>query len=275
MRHNSLLVISISLMIFCSTSLAEMIEGGNKKSDNSGSSSYSVMDFTYLRDTVFTLKPYFIEVNLKTQTAYLHTKNAPDFKFGISSGTKYLQDGINTKEGLFVIQAMLPKWHSRQFDSTLLLNWMGFNYGIGFHALVTSGYYQNLGKRKSSHGCLRITREVAKMLYSKVEIGTPVLVHSGNNAVVVSFADSSDNLIHENFADLPSELKHRNQLIYEGKYFMHNRPKLLIDAGNVDHPGLPIGNVKKIPKRQLLKPLYRYIETATPRLKQCMLISKR
>ena len=146
-----------------------------------------VTDYSYLRDTVYTLMPYFIEVDLSTQKGYLYSRTEPVKEFGLSSGTKRLEDGVDTKSGLYVIQAKLEKWYSRQFDSTLMLNWMGFNWGIGFHALQGRGYYRYLGKRKSSHGCVRISREMAEELYNKIEEGTPVLVHDGYSAVKFAF----------------------------------------------------------------------------------------
>ncbi len=123
-----------------------------------GSVSRRADDYSWVRDTVYTLMPYFIEVDLSTQKGYLYSRKAPVKEFGLSSGTSRLEDGVDTKTGLFVIQSKMEKWYSRQFDSTLMLNWMGFNWGIGFHALQGRGYYRYLGKKKSSHGCVRLTR---------------------------------------------------------------------------------------------------------------------
>jgi hypothetical protein len=224
----------------------------------------NLTDFTFIRDTVYTLKPYFIEVNLATQKGYLHSRTDSVKEFGISSGTKRLKDGVDTKEGLFVIQSMMPKWHSRQFDSTLMLNWMGFNYGIGFHALLGKGYYRYLGKRKSSHGCLRISRATAEELYSKVELGTPVLVHNDDNAVLVSFIDSAAAFKYYKSDKLIDRLKNRYSSIYKGRYYVDEREPIVIDFTNVSHPGLPIGSRKLIPKRQIVKPEYIYVLSVTP-----------
>jgi hypothetical protein len=213
-----------------------------------------VMDFSHLRDTLYTFNQYFVEVNLATQKAYLYSRNDSTKEFGISSGTAKLFEGVDTNEGLFVVQSKLPKWHSVQFDSTLMLNWIGFNHGIGFHALETSGYYRHLGKKKSSHGCVRVSREDAKELYSKITVGTPVLVHSGNNAVFVGFADSTEKLTEYSYTNLYKLLPGRYGKLYEGRYFAEPFAKLIINKSNVKHSGLPIGDSERIPEKQLLLP---------------------
>ena len=215
---------------------------------------FPIIDFSTLRDTLYTFNQYFIEVNLATQKAYLYSRNESVKEFGISSGTAKLFEGVDTNEGLFVVQSKLPKWHSVQFDSTLMLNWIGFNHGIGFHALAGSGYYRYLGKKKSSHGCVRVSREDAKELYQKIPLGTPVLVHSGNNAVFIGFADSTEQLSEYSYSNLYKLLPGRYNKLYEGRYFAEPFARLKIDRRNVKHSGLPIGDSKKIPAKQLLLP---------------------
>jgi hypothetical protein len=213
-----------------------------------------IMDFSHLRDTLYTFSQNFVEVNLATQKAYVHSRNEPTKEFGISSGTAKLFEGVDTNEGLFVVQAKLPKWHSVQFDSTLMLYWIGFNHGIGFHALEGNGYYRYLGKKKSSHGCVRVSREDAKELYKKITVGTPVLVHSGNNAVVVGFADSTEHLTEYSYTNLYNLLPGRYGKLYDGRYFAEPFTRLVINLNNIKHSGLPIGDSGKIPEKQLLLP---------------------
>ena len=228
------------------------------------------MDFSFLRDTVYTLKPYFLEINLAKQEGYLHSRNGEVKLFGISSGTNKLKDGMNTNEGLFVIQAKLPRWYSRQFDSTLMLHWMGFNFGIGFHALASSGYYNYLGKRKSSHGCVRISRTTAKELYEIIELGTPVLVHSGDNAVTVGFADTARQYENYSYKEINYLLKKMYKKLYSGMYFIKHNPIIIIDKSNDAHPGLPVGNSKKILKRQIIKSPYLFVNSVIPKYKGAM-----
>jgi L,D-transpeptidase catalytic domain len=228
-------------------------------------------DFAYLRDTVYTLKPYFIEVDLSTQKGYLYSRIDSVFQFDLSSGTKKLEDGVDTKPGLFVIQNKMEKWYSRQFDSTLMLNWMGFNWGIGFHALQGNHYYKYLGNKKSSHGCIRLSRQTSEQLYSKVDEGTPVLVHNGNSALKIEFADSNDSYIYLKYEDLGYQLKKVYQEIYSGKYFITYNPKLLIDVNNVYPGGLPVGDSRKITPHQTTLPLSDFIQKSTPNPKGFML----
>jgi hypothetical protein len=212
-------------------------------------------DFSSLRDTLYTFDSNFVEVNLSLQKAFLHKRSGEVKEFLISSGTARVLDGVETQEGLFVIKAKLKEWHSRQFDSTLLLNWMGFNHGIGFHALQGSGYYRFLGKKRSSHGCIRISRESANEIFQSVEKGTPVLVHSGNNAVSIGFANRFENYYAPNYYELASSLPRRYEEIYNGRYFISPQPKVVINSKNVYHSGLPIGNSKRIPKHQRIVPV--------------------
>lgn len=229
-----------------------------------GTSPGSLEDFSWIRDTVYTLMPYFIEVDLSTQKGYLHSRTEPVKEFRLSSGTSKLEDGVDTKTGLFVIQSKMEKWFSRQFDSTLMLNWMGFNWGIGFHALQGTGYYRYLGKKKSSHGCVRLTHDMAKELFTKIDEGTPVLVHDGHSAVKVAFCDSSDAYAYLKLSDLKYQMKKRLKEIYGGKYFVSYNPRLVINFNNVGHEGLPIGDSRQILKQQIIPPVWKYISSSIP-----------
>jgi hypothetical protein len=231
-------------------------------------------DFSYLRETVYTLKPYYIVVNFTTQKGYLYSRTEPVKEFGLSTGTENLEDGVETKPGLYVIQSKKEIWYSRQFDSTLMLNWMGFNWGIGFHALNGNGYYRYLGKKRSSHGCIRLTRAMAKELYNKIDEGTPVLVHNGYSAVTIKFGDPGDAYTYPTYSVMKYLLNKQLKEIYAGQYFVSYRPKLLIDFNNVYHQGLPIGDSRKIPKWQITPPISKYISSSTPEPKGFMILSK-
>lgn len=262
--NKCLLIILFSCQIFAETNF--------KKDKDSSSvndrSKKCLIDLSSVKDTLYTLGDYFIEVNLSDQMAYLHSRFGQIKSFGISSGTLKLEDGVETKEGLFTIQFKVKEWYSTQFDSTLMLNFMTFNWGIGFHSLQGNSYYQYLGKKKSSHGCLRVSREDAQNLFNKIQYGTPVLVHKGNSAVYVGFADRLDSqLKYYSYNELLLLIPKRLEKLYKGKYLLSYREKLLIDNYNVQHPGLPIGDKKKIALRQILKPDYLFVENSTPKPK--------
>jgi len=214
----------------------------------------ALLNYSQIRDTLYTLGNSFIEVNLKAQVAYLHQRNGEVKFFKISSGNPKIKKAVETKTGLFVIQSKMPKWNSRQFDNALMLNWMGFNYGVGFHALEGKSYYRFLGVRPSSHGCIRISREDADDLYKKIKLGTPVLVHCGNSAVAIKFSDSNEKYTLLNQKNLYYKHNQRLKDLYEGKYMLYYDEKYLIDVQNVTHNGLNIGDVNKIPDRPIYYP---------------------
>jgi hypothetical protein len=220
-------------------------------------------DFRNLRDTLYTMQDHFIEVNLSTQHATLHSRDGSKMVFPVSSGNEKVEDGIETREGLYVIKWMSKKVYSEQFDSTLMLYWMGFNGGVGFHALLGNRYYKYLGKRNVSHGCVRITREDAEILYSTIEKGTPVLVHKGNSAVTIGFGKMGEVYKYYSYGKLYKILPKRYSKIYNGSYFTSLNNKLLIDEKNVGLSGLPIGNAYLIPAKQNIKPFSLWVDNST------------
>lgn len=225
----------------------------------------------HICDTLYTLQPFYVEVNLNTQTGFIHYRDGNTTSFGISSGTDRLEKGINTKEGLFVIQSKLPKWYSKQFDNTLMLNWMGFNFGIGFHALQTSGYYRHLGRNRSSHGCVRISRATAQLLFDTIKLGTPVLVHKGTTLLTVAFADSTDRNVHYSRKQLLNEVELKEKLIRTGRYYLHGR-KVIIDKNNVGQSGLALGNPVNISHKPLIKSPLVFIQSVIPHAKGIVVI---
>lgn len=257
----------IAVLLFCIPFLNSysVKEPNNDSTSLDSTIPFHLRDFTYLRDSVYTIENAFIEIDISKQKAFLHFRNGSIREFGVSTGNSRIKDGIETKEGLYVIHTKAPRVYSVQFDSTLMLNWMGFNYGVGFHALRGKSYYKYLGVKKSSHGCVRISREIAKEIYDTIQIGTPVLVHNGTNVVYIGFADSSDNCNLLSYQELKEILPSRYKTIYDGKFFVIDRPKLLINKDNVNHAGLPIGERNKIPRRQITTPIHLYVESSLPK----------
>lgn len=226
------------------------------------------INYSTLKDTLFTTGEYFIEVNLSTQMAFLHSRFDSIKSFGVSTGTAKLKDGIETKEGVFAIQFKVERWRSVQFDSTLMLHFMTFNWGVGLHALAGKSYYKYLGVKRSSHGCVRVSKEDAKDIYNKVKYGTPVIVHKGNPAVFIGFAEPNDpDLQYLQYPVLKNVVTDRLEKLYKGEYLLRPNTKLLIDNQNVTHAGLPVGDGIKIEKRQILKPDYLFVDSVTPKWK--------
>jgi hypothetical protein len=211
-----------------------------------------IIDYNNIRDTVYTLKEHIIEINLTTHEGIVKFRNGETKVFPLSGGTKNISKGIETREGLFTIHWKSKIQYSIQFDSTAMLYWMSFNSGIGMHALRTKGYYRHLGKKNVSHGCVRVSRENAKEMFDILERGTPVLVHKGENTVTVAFADTDENYNYYSFDELRKLLPERYSAIYNGRYFIDNKEKIIVDENNVNASGLPIGNVENIPTKQIV-----------------------
>jgi hypothetical protein len=249
-------LVLISVLIFNSAYLIENKEEIPLKDFRYQLNPLVKYDFKQLRDTVYTNKDHYIEVNLSTHQATLYSRDGSEFHFPVSSGTKRVEKGMETNTGLFAIQWKARKQYSVQFDSTVMLNWMGFNNGIGFHALQGKSYYKYLGKKNVSHGCVRVSREDAQFLFEKVERGTPVLVHKGNSALKIAFTSEGESYNQYSYSETYSLLKKRYQLIYDGDYLVSSNEKILVDEKNIYSGGLPIGNSELIPSRQNLKPAY-------------------
>ncbi len=254
---------SILFILLISSLLLAEDDKKNNHGKNADETKKYQINYLNLKDTLYTLGDYFIEVNLSNQMAYLHSRYDSTKYFGVSTGTKKLKDGMDTNEGVYAIQFKVERWHSIQFDSTLMLNFMTFNWGIGFHALTGNSYYKYLGVKKSSHGCVRISRTIARELYQKIKYGTPVIVHKGNPAITIAFASKEDTDIkYLSNNELKQIVTNRLEELYKGNYFLSYKNKLLIDNKNVNHFGLPVGDGNKINKRQILKPDYLFVDYA-------------
>jgi hypothetical protein len=160
--------------------------------------------FGKLRDTLYLLDTTYLEVQLDRQMILQHFRSGRVDTYTCSTGDPRIKDGIATRPGIFTVQSKAKKTLSQEFQ-VYLNYWMGFDGGIGFHGLDSRSYYRHLGRRPSSHGCVRISNETGAKLFGNVRNGTPVYVHAGSPARVIAFADSTlTNLrpIDENDGDL-------------------------------------------------------------------------
>jgi hypothetical protein len=146
--------------------------------------------FALLRDTLYLLDTTYLEVRLDKQMIYQHYRSGRVERHLCSTGDPSIDDGIATREGIFTIQSKEKKHMSQQFQ-VYLNYWMPFDGGIGFHGLEGHSYYRYLGRRRSSHGCVRIANETGAALFRTTSGGTVVYVHSGSPARVIRFADES------------------------------------------------------------------------------------
>ncbi len=195
----------------------------------------SFLYYLPLKDTLYYLGNEYIEVNLSKQLAFYVTRDGEVDTVRISSGNKFIKEAIATPVGLYAVQNKAPVQISRQFENTEMLNWIGFNGNIGFHALKKTGYYAHLGRRPSSHGCIRISNEDGERLYKKVRIGIPVLVYYKEPICIVRFASwkefnpNEDILV--NRLDRPTSffLNERVTRLKKGDFFRFGYTRIFID----------------------------------------------
>lgn len=84
--------------------------------------------------------------------------------------------GYDTPTGDYTVVNRAPKAYSQKYEAWML-HWMGLTSdgAYGMHGLEGSSYERLLG-RVASHGCVRLSREYAKDLYSRVRVGLPVKI---------------------------------------------------------------------------------------------------
>jgi hypothetical protein len=208
--------------------------------------------YPHARDTFYTAEDAWLELDLATQTAIVHNRERADFHFKVSTGTPYIKDGMRTNKGLFVVRKKIWQKYSTSFPDALLYRWMPFNYGIGIHGLLQNRYYNYLGKRPSSHGCVRVSREDVNRVYDMLAAGSPVLVHDGDDAAIaVAFADPRGTYRTVGDAEELLEIaERRRNRLYNGEYFLESNDKILLTTTNVLDAGMPIGDASMIPSRQ-------------------------
>lgn len=146
--------------------------------------------FALLRDTLYLLDTTYLEVRIDKQMIFQHFRSGRVQSYLCSTGDPSIDDGIATREGIFSVQSKAKKHMSSQFQ-VYLNYWMPFDGGIGFHGLEGRSYYKYLGRRRSSHGCVRIANETGAALFKTASTGTLVYVHSGAPARVIRFGDTT------------------------------------------------------------------------------------
>lgn len=172
-------LLALLLLYFCSQSV---LAGNGETTDQPR------MSFGMLRDTLYVLDSVYMEIRLDRQMIYLRHRSGSVETFPCSTGDPRIPEGIATRPGIFTIQSKASKAFSAAFQVYLNF-WMGFDGGIGLHGLDGRSYYRFLGRRPSSHGCVRIANETGAKLFRKVRLGTVVFVHSGTPARLVRFGD--------------------------------------------------------------------------------------
>jgi hypothetical protein len=211
-------------------------------------------------DTVYTTDSLYLDVNLTKQNVTVRFRDGASHTFRISSGNRFIHEGMATPAGLFTVQNMQPMAISKQFNDARLHHWIGIQGGVGFHGLDGSGYYGNLGVRPSSHGCVRMSREEIAEMYKLVHPGALIMVHYGTPARMVSFCSPEDTagaVVIDSAAVYNKGLgKERMRALYEGRYWVDRSPRLVHLAGQRVRWGMEIGELSRIPKQELPRASY-------------------
>lgn len=106
-----------------------------------------------------------IEVDLATQTARVVRDGVPGEAVPISSGRK----SFPTPRGEFVITDKHRQWRSTLYHVSMPFFMRLSGRDFGMHAGYLPGY-------PASHGCIRLQRAHAEEIYSKVPVGTRVVI---------------------------------------------------------------------------------------------------
>lgn len=214
-----------------------------------------VLSHVRILDTIYTTDSIYLDVDLSRQHVTVINRNGSRASFPISSGNKSIKDAIATPTGVFTVQSKTPLAISKQFKNAKLYWWVGVQGGVGFHGLDGNGYYWNLGKRPSSHGCIRMAREDVQKMYGMVHSGALIRVHDGDPARVVQFCRPGDTL---GALVIDSAAVHNRNLgrarfhsIMAGLYWTNPQPRLVHLAGRRFRWGMEIGQSSKIPTQKL------------------------
>lgn len=110
--------------------------------------------------------PVFLVIDLTRQRVLLYRGGVPIAASTISSGSK----GRETPIGVFTILQKEVVHRSRTYDDAPMPYMQRLTpQGVAMHAGNLPGY-------PASHGCIRLPKAFAKLLYGVTELGTPVTI---------------------------------------------------------------------------------------------------
>lgn len=116
--------------------------------------------------------PLFLVIDLTRQRILLYRGGVPIAASTISSGS----DGRETPTGMFTILQKEVVHRSRTYDDAPMPYMQRLTEkGVAMHAGNLPGY-------PASHGCIRLPRAFAKLLYGITELGTPVMITDDEQA---------------------------------------------------------------------------------------------
>lgn len=212
-----------------------------------------------LKDTVYTDKDNWLELRIDQQMLYQHWRDGRTEKYPVSSGNNKGGDpeALESRPGLFAIFVKEEHHQSSQFNSANMYHFMPFNQGIGFHSIDGTGYYAHLGVRPSSHGCIRMKHNDAAKLFGETPLGTLVIASKGYSARTVAFVPKDFKNKREYDKDEYKRMMASNLYnILEGKYYLEEREKFVIDPKVIPVSGIYTSYDVQIPKHQIIPRSY-------------------
>ncbi|MBS1519231.1 MAG: L,D-transpeptidase [Bacteroidetes bacterium] len=228
--------------------------GGMKITGQSKFNILSVNDLSMgIKDTVYTDKDCWLELRIDRQMLYQHWRNGNVNSYPVSTGNNKSGDpeALESRPGLFAIFHKEELHQSTQFNSANMYHFMPFNQGIGFHSIDGTGYYANLGVRPSSHGCIRMKHEDARILFKDCPLGTIVLAHKGYSARTVAFAPEGFSNDEQYSKDEYKLMLAENLYnVLQGKYYLSERKMFVVDPKVIPVSGVYISYDVKIPEKQ-------------------------
>jgi hypothetical protein len=135
--------------------------------------------------------PLLLIVNISSQRALLFRNGVPIGATTVSTG----KPGHGTPTGIFTVLQKQVEHYSSKYDSAPMpymqrLTW----YGVALHAGNLPGY-------PASHGCIRLPKGFAKLLYGVTSVGMTVVISQGKAtpriapAPQILASDTSDALV--------------------------------------------------------------------------------
>jgi hypothetical protein len=110
--------------------------------------------------------PVFMVIDLTRQRALVYRDGVPIAASTVSTGSK----GRETPTGVFTILQKAVVHRSRTYDDAPMPYMQRLtSKGVAMHAGNLPGY-------PASHGCIRLPKAFAKLLYGVTELGTPVMI---------------------------------------------------------------------------------------------------
>jgi hypothetical protein len=141
--------------------------------------------------------PLFLVIDLTRQRALLYRGGVPIAASTLSSGSK----GRETPTGVFTILQKEIVHRSGTYDDAPMPYMQRLTAkGVAMHAGHLPGY-------PASHGCIRLPKAFAKLLYGVTELGTPVMITDEAELAEQAQRAAEYQLATEDFARKKAELQ--------------------------------------------------------------------